>query len=198
MRCKIIIKDEVNFKVEGLPVDMRRKLANKLKWQVPYARYMPQYKLGRWDGTVGFFGLGGNGYVNHLDVVLKTLMDNGYEVEDIEDNRQKHDLSFTKISPKLLSISKILETPSLSKESFLNTPQYCWDVSLIAFPISSTPIPDSLDSSFLRRCNALSAPSFGTALNFSLVIFFPTRYLPVALPKTIKSRSEFVPSLFAP
>ena len=75
MRCKIIIKDEVNFKVEGLPVDMRRKLANKLKWQVPYARYMPQYKLGRWDGTVGFFGLGGNGYVNHLDVVLKTLMD---------------------------------------------------------------------------------------------------------------------------
>ena len=98
MRCKIIIKDEVNFKVEGLPVDMRRKLANKLKWQVPYARYMPQYKLGRWDGTVGFFGLGGNGYVNHLDVVLKTLMDNGYEVEDIEDNRQKHDLSFTKIT----------------------------------------------------------------------------------------------------
>ena len=97
MRCKIIIKDEVNFKVEGLPVDMRRKLANKLKWQVPYARYMPQYKLGRWDGTVGFFGLGGNGYVNHLDIVLKTLMDNGYEVDDIEDLRQKHNLTFDKI-----------------------------------------------------------------------------------------------------
>ncbi len=97
MRCKIVIKDEVNFKVEGLPVDMRRKLANKLKWQVPYARYMPQYKLGRWDGTVGFFGLGGNGYVNHLDVVLKTLMDNGYEVDDIEDLRQKHDLTFNSI-----------------------------------------------------------------------------------------------------
>ena len=31
MKCKIIIKDEVNFKVEGLPVDIRRKLANKLK-----------------------------------------------------------------------------------------------------------------------------------------------------------------------
>ena len=98
MRCKIIIKDEVNFKVEGLPVDMRRKLANKLKWQVPYARYMPQYKLGRWDGTVGFFGLGGNGYVNHLDIVLKTLMDNGYEVDDIEDLRQKHNLTFDKIN----------------------------------------------------------------------------------------------------
>tara|TARA_A100001015_G_scaffold284688_1_gene351420 strand:- start:682 stop:2136 length:1455 start_codon:yes stop_codon:yes gene_type:complete len=97
MKCKIIIKDEVNFKVEGLPVDIRRKLANKLKWQVPYARYMPQYKLGRWDGTVGFFGLGGNGYVNHLDVVLKTLLETGYEVDDIEDHRQKHDLAFEKI-----------------------------------------------------------------------------------------------------
>ena len=29
-------------------------------------------------------------------------MDNGYEVEDIEDNRQKHDLSFTKITKDLL------------------------------------------------------------------------------------------------
>lgn len=30
MRCKIIITDEVNVKIEGLPVDVRRKIANKL------------------------------------------------------------------------------------------------------------------------------------------------------------------------
>ena len=66
MRCKIIINDEVNVKIDGLPVDVRRKISNKMKWQVPYARYLPQYKLGRWDGKVGFFGLGGNGYVNHF------------------------------------------------------------------------------------------------------------------------------------
>ncbi len=95
--CKLIIEDEVNIKFEGLAVDVRRKISNALKFEVPYARYMPQYKLGRWDGTVGFFGLGGNGYVNHLDVVLKTLMDNGYEVDDIEDLRQKHDLTFNSI-----------------------------------------------------------------------------------------------------
>jgi len=44
-----------------------------LKFEVPYARYMPQYKLGRWDGKVAFFGIGGTGYVNHLDVIVDTL-----------------------------------------------------------------------------------------------------------------------------
>ena len=71
--CKLIIEDEVNIKLEGLPVDIRRKLSNKLKFEVPYARYMPQYKLGRWDGKVGFFGLGGTGFVNHLDVIGEVL-----------------------------------------------------------------------------------------------------------------------------
>lgn len=97
MSCKIVIHDEVNLKVEGLSVDVRRKIANKLKFQVPYARYLPQYKLGRWDGTVGFFGLGGSGYINHLDIILQVLHEQGVEVADIEDNRQKHNLKFSKI-----------------------------------------------------------------------------------------------------
>ena len=95
--CRIVIHDEVNFKVENLSVDVRRKIANKLKFQVPYARYLPQYKLGRWDGTVGFFGLGGSGYINHLDVVLKVLNEQGVEVAEIKDNRQTHNLKFSKI-----------------------------------------------------------------------------------------------------
>ena len=81
-RCKIIIQDEVNVKIDGLDVEIRRKIANKLKWAVPYARYLPQYKLGRWDGKVGFFGLGGNGYVNHLDVIIQLLNDYGIEIEE--------------------------------------------------------------------------------------------------------------------
>jgi len=97
MICKIVIHDEVNLKVEGLSVDVRRKIANALKFQVPYARYLPQYKLGRWDGTVGFFGLGGSGYINHLDVILQVLHEQGVEVGDIEDHRQKHNLKFSKI-----------------------------------------------------------------------------------------------------
>ena len=55
--CRLIIEDEVNIKLEGLEVDVRRKLANALKFEVSYARYMLQYKLGRWDGKVAFLGI---------------------------------------------------------------------------------------------------------------------------------------------
>ena len=85
--CKLIIEDEVNIKLEGLPVETRRKLANALKFEVPYARYMPQYKLGRWDGKVAFFGIGGTGYVNHLDTIVEILQNNNVEITDIEDRR---------------------------------------------------------------------------------------------------------------
>ena len=37
--CRLIIEDEVNIKIEGLDVDIRRKLANALKFEVPYAKY---------------------------------------------------------------------------------------------------------------------------------------------------------------
>ena len=95
--CRIVIQDEVNVKVENLPVEYRRKIANKLKFQVPYARYLPQYKLGRWDGTISFFGIGGTGYVNHLDIIVNTLVDAGVEIADIVDKRQKHELTFDAI-----------------------------------------------------------------------------------------------------
>jgi len=85
--CKLIIEDEVNIKIEGLDVDVRRKLANALKFEVPYAKYMPQYKLGRWDGKVAFFGIGGTGYVNHLDTIVEVLTKNNVQIVDIEDNR---------------------------------------------------------------------------------------------------------------
>ena len=96
--CRLIIQDEVNIKIEGLPVDVRRKVSNKLKFEVPYARYMPQYKLGRWDGKVGFFGLGGSGYVNHLDIITSVLYEQGIEIDEIVDQREKVDLHFDTIN----------------------------------------------------------------------------------------------------
>ena len=96
--CKLVIEDEVNIKLEGLEVDIRRKLSNALKFEVPYARYMPQYKLGRWDGKVAFFGLGGTGYVNHLDTITEVLRKQGIEIADIEDRRHTIDLSFDAIT----------------------------------------------------------------------------------------------------
>ena len=96
--CRIVIQDEVNVKVENLPVEYRRKIANKLKFAVPYARYLPKYKLGRWDGKINFFGIGGTGFVNHLDVIVNTLVDAGVEIAEIKDHRVKHDLTFKQIT----------------------------------------------------------------------------------------------------
>ena len=98
--CRLIIEDEVNIKIEGLDVDIRRKLANALKFEVPYAKYMPQYKLGRWDGKVAFFGIGGTGYVNHLDVVADVLAKNNVEIADIDDKRNPIQLNFTPVTER--------------------------------------------------------------------------------------------------
>jgi superfamily II DNA or RNA helicase len=98
--CKLIIEDEVNIKLEGLDVDIRRKVANALKFEVPYAKYMPQYKLGRWDGKVNFFGIGGSGYVNHLDVIAEVLQRNNVEIVDIQDNRHPITLNFKPVTER--------------------------------------------------------------------------------------------------
>ncbi len=98
--CRLIIEDEVNIKIEGLDVDVRRKLANALKFEVPYARYMPQYKLGRWDGKVAFFGIGGTGYVNHLDIITDVLQRNNVQIVDITDNRHPISLTFQPVTER--------------------------------------------------------------------------------------------------
>jgi superfamily II DNA or RNA helicase len=95
--CKLIIKDEVNIKIEGLAVETRRKIVNKLKFDLPYARHMPAYKLGRWDGTKTYFGIGGTGYLAHLDVILPIIENSGYEI-DIEDLRLHSKIEFESIT----------------------------------------------------------------------------------------------------
>ena len=95
--CRLIIKDEVNIKVEGLELETRRKIVNKLKFDLPYARHMPAYKLGRWDGTKTYFGIGGNGYLAHLDVILPIIESDGYDIT-VEDLRQPHDFKFTPVT----------------------------------------------------------------------------------------------------
>ena len=95
--CKLTIKDEVNIKIDGLAVETRRKIVNKLKFDLPYARHMPAYKLGRWDGTKTYFSIGGTGYLAHLDVILPIIEDAGYEI-DIEDLRHHSKIEFTHIT----------------------------------------------------------------------------------------------------
>jgi superfamily II DNA or RNA helicase len=95
--CKLTIRDEVNIKLEGLPVEIRRRLANAFKYEVGYARYHPAYKLGRWDGTVSLFGLGGNGYLSQLPRILEILEKSSVDVEEVEDLRNPVALNFPRI-----------------------------------------------------------------------------------------------------
>ena len=95
--CKIVIKDEVNIKIENLDLDTRKALVKKFKYEDPTARFRPAYKLGRWDGTVSFFGLGGTTYLSMLPQVLEFLESKNYYIE-LEDQRTAGNLEFGEIS----------------------------------------------------------------------------------------------------
>ena len=86
-QATLIIRDEVNVKIEGLDLDARRTLVNRFKYDVPYARYLPAVRLGRWDGKVSFFQLGGSTYVNLLPEIIPILEELNYDIE-LDDQRE--------------------------------------------------------------------------------------------------------------
>ena len=94
--CKVIIKDEVNVKIENLDLDTRKALVKKFKYEDPTARFRPSYKLGRWDGAISFFGLGGTTYLSMLPQVLEYLENKNYYIE-LEDLRVSEALAFSEI-----------------------------------------------------------------------------------------------------
>jgi len=85
-KATIVVRDEVNCSVKDLDLDTRKKLVRQFKYDIPSARFMPAYRLGRWDGTVSFFNLGGSTYVNLLAEVLPTLINAGWDIE-LDDRR---------------------------------------------------------------------------------------------------------------
>ena len=95
--CRIVIKDEVNVKIENLDLDTRKSLVKKFKYFDQKARYLPAYKLGRWDGCTSFFGLGGTTYMSILPEVIEELLRQGYDPL-LDDLRDSEPLNFTKIS----------------------------------------------------------------------------------------------------
>jgi superfamily II DNA or RNA helicase len=82
----IVIKDEVNIKIEGLELDARKKLVNTFKYEIPGARYQPAVRLGRWDGKVAYFQLGGSTYTNLLPEIIPILENYNYDIE-LDDQR---------------------------------------------------------------------------------------------------------------
>jgi superfamily II DNA or RNA helicase len=91
--ARLIIKDEVNVKIEGLDLHERKELSNKFKYEIPGARYLPAVRLGRWDGKIAFFQMGGSTYVNLLPEIIPYLDQQGYhlELEDLRDYKTQYD-----------------------------------------------------------------------------------------------------------
>ena len=99
----IIIKDEVNIKIEGLELDARRSLVNAFKYDVPGARYLPAVRLGRWDGKVSYFQLGGSTYVNLLPEIIPILEKFNYDI-DLDDQRDySTTFEFAKVTEQTFS-----------------------------------------------------------------------------------------------
>jgi superfamily II DNA or RNA helicase len=96
--CKIIVRDEVNIKIEGLELDVRKALTNKFKYEVPGARYMPAVRLGRWDGKVGFFQLGGSSFVNLLPEIIPILEEYNYIIEVDDVREYSNNYSFKQVA----------------------------------------------------------------------------------------------------
>jgi len=88
-KAKIIVNDECNCKVTGLDTSIRKKLYNKFKYEVPGAFHIPSVKLGRWDGKIAFFQMGGGTYINLLPDILEDIEKEGYTVD--LDDRRKYD-----------------------------------------------------------------------------------------------------------
>jgi superfamily II DNA or RNA helicase len=98
----LVIRDQVNVKFDGLDPFTRRKISEALKFFVPYARHMPAFKLGRWDGKVGFATVGGGTYLNLLDRVLPLVMEEGYDIV-IDDRREAFHFEFPEVSEDMFA-----------------------------------------------------------------------------------------------
>ena len=86
LECQLHIHDEVNVRILGLDVNLRRALTNRFKFEVPGARYLPSVRLGRWDGKVSYFSLSGSTYINLLPDIIPVIEEHGYDIE-ITDTR---------------------------------------------------------------------------------------------------------------
>ena len=100
--CKITIIDEVNCKIADLDLETRKRLVNKFKYELPYARHLPAVRLGRWDGKVAYFNLGGTTYVNLLPDILEWLAERNYSFE-LDDRRPAHDFQFEQVDEESFS-----------------------------------------------------------------------------------------------
>jgi len=96
--CKIIIKDEVNVKLEGLELAERKALMKKFEYDIPGARYLPSVRLGRWNGKISYFSLGGSSYINLLSDIVPLIDNAGYDIELVDLREYNTKFEFAQVS----------------------------------------------------------------------------------------------------
>lgn len=100
--CKLTLQDEVNCKFEELPIQVRNEMVKAVSYVLPYAKFTPAGRLGRWDGKVNFMNLGGSTYYHMLDKLLPILEKHNISI-DLEDQRIQHNFEFDEIDENLFS-----------------------------------------------------------------------------------------------
>ena len=96
--AKIIIKDEVNCKIEGLELDCRKALMRKFEHEVPGARYLPAVRLGRWNGKVSYCSLAGSTYINLIPDIVPILQEYDYDIELVDMREYQTTFEFAQVS----------------------------------------------------------------------------------------------------
>jgi len=93
-KAKIIIKDEVNCKIEGLELDCRKALMRKFEHEVPGARYLPAVRLGRWNGKVSYCSIAGSTYINLIPDIVPILQEYDYDIDLVDLREYQTSYSF--------------------------------------------------------------------------------------------------------
>lgn len=96
-QAKIVIKDEVNCKIDGLELDCRKALVKKFEHEVPGARYLPAVRLGRWNGKVSYCSLAGSTYINLIPDIVPILEKYDYDIELVDLREYRTTFDFVEI-----------------------------------------------------------------------------------------------------
>lgn len=104
--CKITLLDEVNIHISNLETIVLSKLHKNLSFFDPSAKYLPAYKMRRWDGKVSYFDLNGKSYYHLLPEIIKTLEEYEYKIV-LCDKRNKVEFEFESIDQEYLKKQNI-------------------------------------------------------------------------------------------
>lgn len=94
--CTIKILDEVNAVVIGLSDKEYRILNDHYSFFAKGYRFVPSYKLGKWDGKINFFSMHGKTYVKLLPEIIQLVKAMDYKLKLI-DNRKMVNIEIPEI-----------------------------------------------------------------------------------------------------